>query len=87
MNEQKKFRDVTVEMIMLCAAAFAEITGAVDTTHENTQSPSLQHKHTASNLRLGGKEGDGKLQGQMIIRDDPVGIWPGPLAAAWCSGW
>lgn len=74
-------------MIMLRAAASTEVTGAVDTMHANTQSTTLQYKHAASNLRLGEKERDSKLQGPMITSDDPVGIWPGPSAVAWCSGW
>lgn len=85
MNEQKKFRDVTVEMI--CAAAFAE-KPAQSTQHTQTHNRRLCNTNTQLVIYgLGGKEGDSKLQGQMIIRDDPVGIWPGPVAAAWCSEW
>lgn len=87
MNEQKKFRDATVEMIMLCAAAFAE-KPAQSTQHTQTHNRRLCNTNTQLVIcGSGGKEGDSKLQGQMIIRDDPVGIWPRPLATAWCSGW
>lgn len=54
-------------MVILYAA---EMTGAID-----TKRPSLQDKHTASNLQLGDQEGDGNLGGQVIIRGDPVALW------------